>query len=134
VNLILLKCIHGLRTPSSIRVTRPVSQKSNFPLYLFPQIHHFREFSLKCQAHYLTDQRDIVSSSEKILFSITPEDIEQMMQISRDKSHSLLTIEVLMEIHQNLSFPQREQVFELFLPQDAQLPKKNPPYHSSIFS
>jgi len=56
------------------------------------------------------------------------------MQISRDESHSPLTIEVLMEIYQNLSFPQRAQLFELFLPQEAQLPKKNPPYHSSIFS
>jgi hypothetical protein len=68
------------------------------------------------------------------MFSITPEAIDQMMQISRGESHSLLTIEVLMEIYQNLSFPQRAQIFELFLPQDAQLPKKNPPYHSSIFS
>jgi hypothetical protein len=57
-----------------------------------------------------------------------------MMQISRDESHSLLTIEVLTEIYQNPSFPQREHFFYLFLPRDAQLPKKNPPYHSSIFS
>jgi hypothetical protein len=37
-------------------------------------------------------------------------------------------------MYQNLSFPQRAQIFELFLPQDAQFPKKNPPCHSSIFS
>ena len=37
-------------------------------------------------------------------------------------------------MYQNLSFPQRAQIFELFLPRDAQFPKKNPPYHSSIFS
>jgi hypothetical protein len=37
-------------------------------------------------------------------------------------------------MYQNLSFPQRAQIFELFLPQDAQFPKKNPPYHSSILS
>jgi hypothetical protein len=50
--------------------------ESNFPLDLFPQIHHFTEFTLKCQAHYLPDQRAIVSSSGKILFSITPKAIE----------------------------------------------------------
>jgi hypothetical protein len=33
-----------------------------------------------------------------------------------------------------LSFPQRAHIFEIFLPEDAQLPKKNPPYPSSIFS
>jgi hypothetical protein len=28
--------------------------ESNLPLYLFPQIHHFPEFALKCQAHSST--------------------------------------------------------------------------------
>jgi hypothetical protein len=37
--------------------------ESNLPLYLFPQIHHFLKFTLKCQAHYIPDQRAIVSSS-----------------------------------------------------------------------
>jgi hypothetical protein len=27
--------------------------ESNIPLYLFPQVHHFPEFALKFQAHYL---------------------------------------------------------------------------------
>ena len=56
-----------------------------------------------------------------------------MMKISRVESHAPLTIEVLIEMYQNLSFPQRVQTFELFLPQDAQFPKKNPPSHSSMF-
>jgi len=93
--------------------------ESNLPLYLFPQIHHFPEFVLKFQVHYLLDQRAIVSSSGENLFSITPEAIDQMMQISRAESHSPLTIEVLTKMYQNLSFPQRAQIFELFLPQDA---------------
>jgi hypothetical protein len=37
--------------------------ESNLPLYLFPQIHHFPEFALKCQAHYIPEQRAIISSS-----------------------------------------------------------------------
>jgi hypothetical protein len=108
--------------------------ESNLPLYLFPQVHHFPEFSLKCQAHYLPDQRVVVSSSGETLFFITPEAIDQMMQISRAESASPFNLEILTELYQNLSFPQRAQIFELFLPQDAQLPKKNPPYHSSLFS
>jgi hypothetical protein len=108
--------------------------ESNLPLYLFPQVHHFPKFTLKCQAHYLPDKRAIVSSSGETLFTITPESIDQMMQISRVESASPFTLEVLTEKYQNLSFPQRAQIFELFLPQDAQFPKKNPPYHSSMFS
>jgi hypothetical protein len=108
--------------------------ESNLPLYLFPQIHHFPEFTLKCQAHYLPNQRAIVSSSGETLFTITPETIDQMMQIPRAESFSPFTIEILTEMYQKLSFPQRAQIFELFLPESAQFPKKNPPYHSSMFS
>jgi hypothetical protein len=108
--------------------------ESNLPLYLFPQIHHFPEFSLKCQAHYLHDQRTIVSSSGETLFVITPEAIDQMMQIPRTESAFPFNLEIITELYQKLSFPQRAQIFELFLPQDAQLPKSNPPYPSSMFS
>jgi hypothetical protein len=57
-----------------------------------------------------------------------------MMQVLRAEPRSPFTIEILTEMYQNLSFPQRAQIFELFLPQDTQFPKKNPPYHFSIFS
>ena len=50
--------------------------ESNLTLYLFPQVHHFPEFSLKCQAHYIPNQRAIVSSSGEIIFLITPKTIE----------------------------------------------------------
>ena len=105
-----------------------------FLLYIFPQIYHFPELALKCQAHYLPDQRAIVSSSGETFFLITPKAIDQMMQVPRAEPHSPLIIEILTEMYQNLSFPQRAHIFELFLPQDAQFPKNNAPYHSSIFS
>jgi hypothetical protein len=60
--------------------------------------------------------------------------IEQIMQIPRANSLSPFSVEILTEMYQKLSFPQRDQIFELFLPENAQLPKMNPPYHSSIFS
>jgi hypothetical protein len=108
--------------------------ESNLPLYLFPQIHHFPEFALKCQAHYIPEQRAIVSSSGEVLFLITPETIDQMMQISRADSASPFNLEILTELYQKMTFPQRAQIFELFLPQSAQLPATNPPYPSSMFS
>jgi hypothetical protein len=46
--------------------------ESNLPLYLFPQIHHFPEFTLKCQAHYIPEQRAVISSSGDTLFLIMP--------------------------------------------------------------
>jgi hypothetical protein len=108
--------------------------ESNIPLYIFPKVHHFPEFSLKCQAHYLPDQRAIVSSSGETLFFITPEAIDQMMQVPRNESTSPFNLEIIIELYHKLSFPQRAQIFEFFLPQDAQFPKSNPPYPSSLFS
>jgi hypothetical protein len=107
--------------------------ESNLPLYIFPQVHHFPKFSLKCQAHYIIDQRAIVSSSGENLFLITLEAIDQMMQIPRAESSSPFNLEVITELYQKLSFPQRAQIFELFLPQAAHLPKTNPLYPSSLF-
>jgi hypothetical protein len=57
-----------------------------------------------------------------------------MMQIPRTESVSPFNLEVIIELYQKLSFPQRAQIFELFLPQAAQLPKTNPPYPSSLLS
>ena len=35
--------------------------------------------------------------------------------------------------YKNLTFPHKAKIFEVFLPKDAQLPKTDPPYSSSIF-
>jgi hypothetical protein len=108
--------------------------ESNLPLYLFPQIHHFPEFALKFQAHYILEQRVVISSSGDTLFFITPEDIDQMMQIPRADSASPFNLEILTKLYQKMTFPQRAQIFELFLPTSAQFPSTNPPYPSSMFS
>jgi hypothetical protein len=108
--------------------------QSNLPLYFFPQVYNFLEFACKCQAHYLPNQRAMVSSSRETLFLISPDTIDQMMQVPRAEPRSPLIIEILIELYQNMTFPQRAQIFDLFLPQDAQFPKNNPPYPSSIFS
>jgi len=108
--------------------------ESNLPLYLFPQIHPFPYFTLKCQAHYIPEKRSIVSSSGEILFLITPDSIDQMTQIPRAKSTSPFNLEILTELYQKMTFPQRDEIFELFLPPSAQFPSTNPPYPSSMFS
>jgi hypothetical protein len=108
--------------------------ESNLPLYLFPQIHHFPKFALKCQAHYIPKKRAIISSSREILFLITPKSIDQMMQIPRADSASSFNLEILTELYQKMTFPQRAQIFKLFLPPSTQFPSTNPPYPSSMFS
>jgi hypothetical protein len=98
---------------------------------MFPQTYHFPEFSLECQACYSPGQRAIVSSSGETLFTITSESIDHMLQIPRSDSVIPFFIESLNNMYQKLTFP---QIFEIFLLEDTQFPKKNPPYSSSIFS
>jgi len=101
---------------------------------MFHQDHHFPEIDLICQANYFLTQRAIVSSSGENLFTITSETIDWMLQIPRNDSIVPFSIESLNDLYKKLTFPQRAQIFEIFLPRNAQLPKKNPPYSSSIFT
>jgi hypothetical protein len=50
--------------------------ESNLPMYVFPQTHHFPEFTLKCQAHYSPSQKAIFSSSRETLITITSKSID----------------------------------------------------------
>jgi hypothetical protein len=93
--------------------------ESNLPLYMFLQTYHFSDFSLKCQAHYLPSQRANVSSSSETMFTITHETINQMLQIPRTDFASPFSIEIMNELYQKLYFPQRAQIFKIFLPEDA---------------
>lgn len=43
------------------------------------------------------------------------------------------SLEALTQRYQNLDFATRARIFEIFFPESSQLPKKNPPYPSSIF-
>jgi len=45
----------------------------------------------------------------------------------------ILSVDSLMELYKNLTFPHKAKIFETFLPMNVQFPKKNPPYPSSMF-
>jgi hypothetical protein len=57
-----------------------------------------------------------------------------MMQITHAESASPFSLEILTELYQKMTFPQRAQIFEIFLPTSAPLPSTNPLYPSSLFS
>lgn len=68
-----------------------------------------------------------------ILFTVIPESINHMLQIPNYESLKPFSGDSLVEFYMNLTFPQRANIFETFLLEDAQLPKKNPSYSSSMF-
>lgn len=58
---------------------------------------------------------------------------KEMLLIPESDSLSLFSTATLIKLYRKLTFPQRAQIFEIFLPKDAELPKKNPPYLASMF-
>ena len=56
-----------------------------------------------------------------------------MILITPSDSLSYFSPASLVDLYHRLSFPQRAQISDIFLPEDADLPKINPPYASSIF-
>lgn len=56
-----------------------------------------------------------------------------MLLIPENDSLSHFSIVVLVDLYHKLTVPQRAQIFEIFLPEDAKLPKNNPLYLASMF-
>lgn len=56
-----------------------------------------------------------------------------MILIPQLDSLSHFSPETLIDLYHKLTFPQRAQKFEIFLPKDEKLPKINPPYSFSMF-
>lgn len=55
-----------------------------------------------------------------------------MLQFNYSESVVPLSTNYLTELYKNLTFPQRAKIFEIFLPEDARIPKTNTPYSSSM--
>ena len=65
--------------------------------------------------------------------TITAQTIKKMMQAPTTENSTPFSQEALIEIHQKLYFAKRAQTLELFMTKNYPLPKKNPPFPSSIF-
>jgi hypothetical protein len=115
-------------------VTKLDSGSPICPCISFPRFIISQNSPSNAKAHYIPEQKAIISSSGDVLFFITPEDIDQMMQVTHAESASPFSLEILTELYQRMTFPQRAHIFELFLPTSAPLPSTNPPYPSSMFS
>ena len=107
--------------------------ESNLPHYIFPRTHNTPEFIRKCHACYLPSQRAIIAPTGEILFAITPQAIDQMIQAPTIENATPFSYEALVELYQKLDFSKRAKTLQIFLTKDAPLPTKNPSYPSSIF-
>ena len=106
---------------------------SKLPHYIFPLTFQAPEFTRRCQECYVPTQRAIISPAGDILFTITAQSIDQIMSPPIVENTTPFSLEALTQIYQKLDFATRAKIFEIFLPENAQFPKKNPPYPSTIF-
>jgi len=74
-----------------------------------------------------------MSQNGEIMITITNEAISKILQAKITKNSKPLLVDFLIDLYKKLTFPQREKIFEIYLPEDAQLPKTNPPYSYSMF-
>ena len=104
------------------------------PKYIVPQTFQCAKVIRLCQTSYLPDQRALVTPAKEILFTITTESINQMLQIQPRPDETPLSIETLTQLYLNLDFPKRFQIFQTFIPSSVETPNTNPPYPTTIFS
>ena len=107
--------------------------ESNLPKYVVPLTHPFQEIIRLCHQYYIPEQRAIVNASKEVLFTITAESINQMLQLQLDPQAVPLSIEALTKLYIGLYFPKRFMIFQNFMPLHVEIPKLNPPYSTAKF-
>lgn len=68
-----------------------------------------------------------------ILITLSIQTINEILLIPQIGSLTQFSPATLMDLYHKLTFPQRAQIFEIILLEDAKLPKRNPPYSFSMF-
>ena len=78
---------------------------TNLPKYVVPVTHPGQDLVRMCQKYYVPDQRSIVNANREILFSITTESINEMLQLQFDPRAVPLSIEAFNSVIFGIGFP-----------------------------
>ena len=107
--------------------------ESHLPKYVVPVTHSCPKVIILCHHYYMPEQRTIVNANKEVLFTITVESINQMLQLKPNPQAVPLSIEALTKLYIGLEFPRRFQIFQIFMPLHVEIPQINPPYSTSKF-
>ena len=105
--------------------------KDEIPKYIVPLTHPGQEVIRLCQKYYEPDQRAVVNAHKEIIFTITAQYINQMLQLQPDPQEVPLSIEALTQLYLGLYFPKRFMIFQNLMPSHVDIPKTNPPYSTT---
>jgi len=106
----------------------------NLPKYSFPEVHPFCDIIHFYHACYIPRQRPIGAPNQQLLFTITIESINQMMQVQPNPNETSLSISDLLDLYVKLDLAKMAQIFQTFIIEDRHTPTDSPPYATTIFS
>jgi len=101
--------------------------ESNLPVYFLPSINVFPEIIRLCAENYEPNQRVVKSPSGSILFHITPDSINQMLNFKQTQLLFPFSIKHLLDEASRLSGSKIERIAKTFMRADCQ-PKEPPPF------
>jgi len=107
--------------------------ESNLPKYQFPSVHVFPEIIHYCHENYDPVLKVVMSSDQKILFTITAKSINEMLQLQPGQDLTTLSIPNFLERFTKLSFSRSTQFLQTFISKEKYMPKDAPPYMSAFF-
>lgn len=101
--------------------------ESNLPHYFLPYVNIFPDIIHLCAMNYDPNQRVVKSPSGSILFYITPDSINYMLNFKQTWLLFPLSMKHLLEEASWLPSPKIERIAKTFMRADCQ-PKEHPPF------
>lgn len=105
--------------------------ESNIPRYLFPSIHIFHEIICFFHENYDPNQRAVLSPNQDVLFPITAQYINEMLNFQPDQTLTPLSMGDLLEKSTKLSQEELSHICQTFMFPYHQL--KGPPPYGYVF-
>ena len=105
--------------------------ESNLPRYLIPSVHIFPEIIHYCHANYDPARRAVIAPNQSVLFPITPQAINAMLNFESDQELAPLSMEGLIEKTRQLTPKKLKSMYQYFMLPEHQ-PKGSPPYGFTI--
>ena len=107
--------------------------ESNITIYYLPSVNVLPDFIHLCCENYDPTQREIMAPSGTILFSITPQSVNEMLHFKPTQLLAPLTMEFLLDQGAKLPSLEITRIAQLFMKLDRQ-PTQLPPFNQVWFN
>lgn len=106
--------------------------ESNMPIYYLSSVNVFPDLIHQCCANYEPSQRAMMDSSRNVLFHITPQCINEMLQFKPTQPLVPLSVKQLLDQASKLSSAEVNQISKMFMPPEC-YSRYTLPYHHAWF-